>query len=374
EANLIKKYQPRFNVMWKDDKSYFYVTFANPPADGEQKIPYVFVTHQPSYLQSVRSDTLQVKKNNMLTYIGPFVEGAALKKTLRFLRRVFPYYTTKKHPKNKCTYCHLDLCPGPYLNLPEYKKNIKKLVLILKGKRSAVLTSLKKEMKQVSKKQNFEKAGKLRDKIYNLQQIMSHTHVINQEISHRKNHAIAYFLRQLGIKKEACRIECYDISNIQGKAATGSVVVFTNGAPDKNEYRKFKIRLPEKPNDIAMLKEILQRRFTHPEWKYPEAILIDGGKAQLNIAIKIKNEVKKESLTLSLRSYSQGQSFKNIKNIKIMAFAKGRQELFIEGREKPIPLKQLPQEVYNLIKWLDDEAHRFAITYHKKLRKKNLLM
>ena len=117
--------------------------------------------------------------------------------------------------------------------------------------------------------------------------------------------------------------------------------------------------MKNEPNDIAMLKEILQRRFAHPEWPYPDAILIDGGKGQLNATleiVKLNNSLKIENCKL-----------------KILAIAKGRQELYIEGRKNPIPLKQLPQEIYNLVKQLDDEAHRFAITYHKKLRKKNLL-
>jgi excinuclease ABC subunit C len=148
------------------------------------------------------------------------------------------------------------------------------------------------------------------------------------------------------------RVEAYDISNIQGKFATGSMVVFANGEPDKSQYKKFKIKMKNEPNDIAMLKEVLQRRFAHLEWKFPNIILIDGGKAQLNIAI---NSKPKNS------------------NIKIISIAKGRQELFVENKEKPIPLKELPQGIYNLIKNLDSEAHRFAITYHKKLRKQNLL-
>ena len=121
EANLIKKNQPKFNVVWRDDKNYFYV------AINSEKIPYVFITHQKNYQKT--------------EYIGPFVEGTALKKTLRFLRRAFPYYTTKKHPKTKCTYCHLGLCPGPNPDLTEYKRNIKKLILILKGKRNTVLNA-----------------------------------------------------------------------------------------------------------------------------------------------------------------------------------------------------------------------------------------
>lgn len=157
EANLIKKYQPRFNVVWRDDKNYFYVAFT------KSERPMVYITHQ---------------KTEEAEYVGPFVEGTALKKTLRFLRRVFPYYTTKKHPKNNCLYCHLGLCPGPNPDLKEYKKNIGKLILILKGKRNAVLNSLKKEMRQFSKESEFEKAGKIRDRIASLEQVMSHTKVI----------------------------------------------------------------------------------------------------------------------------------------------------------------------------------------------------
>ena len=160
EASLIKKHQPKFNVVWKDDKNYFYVAFAQ----NEQKVPYIFITHQ--------------KNQQRTNYVGPFVEGTALKKTLRFLRRVFPYYTAKRHPKNKCTYCHLGLCPGAEADLKEYRKNINKLILILKGKRNAVLNSLRKEMKMLSKENKFEEAAKIRDRIYNLQQVMAHTRVI----------------------------------------------------------------------------------------------------------------------------------------------------------------------------------------------------
>jgi len=344
EANLIKKYQPKFNVVWRDDKNYFYVAIAQ----NENKVPYVFITHQPEVRRGQTSPKTGLKILGGLTSIGPFIEGTALKKTLRFLRKVFPYYTTKKHSKNKCTYCHLDLCPGPNPDLAEYKKNIKKLILILKGKRNAVLNSLKKEMKSASKENKFEQAMKIRDRIFALQQVMSHTRVIESEKQKLVRSNLTNFHR----------IECYDVSNIQGKQATGSMVVFVDGKPAKNLYRKFKIKMKNEPNDIAMLKETLERRFAHSEWKYPEVILIDGGGAQLNVAINSKSEARNP---------------KQIQNIKIISIAKGKQELFIENKKNPIPLKSLPQEVYNLIKNLDDEAHRFAIAYHKKLRKKSLL-
>lgn len=372
EANLIKKHHPRFNVVWRDDKNYFYVSIA----ENKEKIPYVYITHQPKLISNTQHLTPH--------YIGPFVEGNSLKKTLKFLRKVFPYYTSARHPKNKCTWCHLELCPGPRLfearlassdseaaNLiAEYKKNVKKLILILRGKRKNVLNLLKKEMKSLSLESKFEEAGKIRDKIYALQKVMAHTRVIEplktEDNIWKKTEKTLQGL--LDIKSGIERIECYDVSNIQGKSATGSMVVFVNGKPDKSQYKKFKIKMKNEPNDIAMLKEILARRFNHTEWKYPEVMLIDGGIAQLNVAIKAKGK----------------------ENILIISIAKGRQELFIaasssgeaslapkKGREgakyKVIPLKNLPQEIYNLIKHLDDEAHRFAITYHKKLRKKALL-
>jgi excinuclease ABC subunit C len=367
EANLIKKYQPKFNVIWRDDKNYFYVAIAQ----NENKIPYVFITHQPHSRTVIPLEKgiqgLDPRFRGDDIFIGPFVEGTALKKTLRFLRRAFPYYTVKKHQKIKCTYCHLGLCPGPQPDLAEYRRNIKRLMLILQGKRGAVLRALRKEMKNLSGASKFEEAAKVRDTISNLQQVMSHTHVINSGkdsvrfLPLGKNPTIS-LAKIIGLEKPISKIECYDVSNIQGKFATGSMVVFVDGAPDKSQYKKFKIKMENKPNDIAMLKEIINRRLNHSEWKYPDAILIDGGKAQLNIAIKSK---------------LQNPNYKKNSNFKILSIAKGRQELFIERPkgypEKPIPLKSLPQEVYNLIKNLDDEAHRFAITYHKKLRKKSLL-
>lgn len=372
EANLIKKYQPKFNVAWRDDKNYFFIAVAQ----NKEKAPYIFITHRIHKSKFIHH-------KSKIYYIGPFVEGNTLKKTLKFLRKVFPYYISARHPKNKCAWCHLDLCPGPKLfenppspetleGLREYKKNIKKLILIFKGKSRKVLNSLKREMKASSNSQEFENAAKIRNQILALERIMAHARVIGGSelpiISDSKTTGgiIAGWAKTekilqkiIGFKKPIKRMECYDVSNIQGKSATGSMVVFMNDKPDKSQYKKFRIRIKQEPNDIAMLKEILIRRFNHPEWDLPEVVLIDGGKAQLNIAIKCKNQISKSKMKI-----------KNLKFIKIISIAKGRQELFIESRKSPIPLKKLPQEIYNLIKYLDDEAHRFAIAYHKKLRKR----
>ena len=320
EANLIKKHQPKFNVIWKDGKNYFYVAIT------KDKKPVVFITHQPKKVLSSKYQVLSIKRKNIpntkysipnTQYIGPFVEGNALKKTLKYLRKIFPFYTSVKHPKNACTWCHLGLCPGPNPDLASYKKNIQKLKLILEGKRRIVLNNLKREMQAYSKANKFEEAGKIRDRINALQQVMAHTKVIENT---KIENGIWYKTQQtlqgmLNLSKEITKIECYDISNIQGKYAVGSMVVFVNGAPNKSQYKKFSIRvtdasdaniqmhtndtntkkrpyelLESKPNDIAMLKQVLQRRLAHPEWGYPEIMLIDGGIAQLNVAINAKKK------------------------------------------------------------------------------------
>jgi len=323
EAKLIKKHQPKFNIVWRDDKNYFYI------AVTKEDYPRVFLTHQ-----------LKEKAE----YIGPFTEGVALKRTLTYLRRAFPYYTAKSHPKYGCLWCSLKLCPGPNPQKSEYQKNIKNLIGILKGKSKSVLEKLKKEMRKNSTSQNYEKASKIRDQIFSLQNIISHSRILEESgiIATRQSSKYGDWLQKT--------IEAYDVSNIQGKEATGSMVTFRNGKPDKNFYRRFKIKIAGKPNDVAMIKEILKRRLRHPEWPLPDLILIDGGKPQLNAA---KSVVKNK--------------------VKVMAIAKRKNELFLGDVRKPILLKTMPREIFNLILQLRDEAHRFAVSYHRKLRKRRLI-
>ena len=331
EAKLIKQCQPKYNVLWRDDKNYFYVEVA------KEDLPVISIVHQ---------------KNKKADYLGPFVEGSTLKRTLTYLRRVFPYYSAKSHPKGSCLWCHLKLCPGPDPLKSEYQKNIKNLVSVLKGNSRKVLNDLKREMNRASAVQEYEKAAKSRDKIMSLEKVISHARVFEPQIETGKGWADSQRTLQgiIKTKKQISRIEAYDVSNIQGKEATGSMVTFIEGKPDKNFYRKFKIRIEGKPNDTAMIEEMLSRRLKHPEWGRPDLILIDGGKPQLNA---VKSAVKSR--------------------IPAIAIAKKKNELFIEGRKKPILLKSLPREIFNLILQLRDEAHRFAISYHHTLRKRRLL-
>jgi excinuclease ABC subunit C len=356
EANLIKKYQPKYNVIWKDDKNYFFVGIT------KEDFPRIFITHQKKF--KVQSLKFKVE------YVGPFVDGKALKQTLKVLRKIFPYRSCYKIQNRPCLWYHLNRCPAPCLLKSKFIKeipldslkikeisqqNAKNLIKILKEGKNPVLKDLKKEMKILTKNRNFEEAAKIRDKIEALERIIENAKIFEVKAEFKEWPEIEEKLKGiLKTKKKISRIEAYDVSNIQGKMATGSMVTFIDGKADKNFYRHFKIKIEGKPNDIAMLKEILSRRFNHPEWPFPDLILIDGGKSQLNVAVKCKMQNPK------------------CKMIKVMALAKRKNELFIEGQKNPILLKNLPREIFNLILQLRDEAHRFAISYHKKLRKKKL--
>jgi len=394
EAHLIKKHQPRFNVIWRDDKNYFFVGMT------KEDFPRIFWTHQTK----LKPKTYNLEPN----YIGPFVDGKALKQTLKILRKIFPYRTCKTIPKGPCLWYQLNRCPAPCLlksklakQLPkaqtkiknECKENAKSLMKILQGKKKQVLRDLKKRMKEMAKIQNFERAAKIRDQIEALEKTLFQAKILQfTQIEYALPWRSPLFsvwkdrekkLRKiLKTKRKIERIEAYDVSNIHGKEATGSMVTFIKGEPDKNFYRRFKVHLTPyappirakpkikglgggveisgKPNDLAMLKEILERRFSRPEWGLPDLILVDGGRAQLKTAI----DCVRCHLAHILNQHKSAKSAL----ISVMALAKKKNELFIGGTKKPILLKDLPREIFNLILQMRDEAHRFAIKYHKKLR------
>lgn len=325
EAELIKKYQPPFNVREKDDKSFLYVEIT------KEKFPRVLLVRGKD-------------KKPGLKYYGPYTSSKSIREALRIIRKIFPFSI---HPPEKigkfkrpCFEYEIGLCPGTCIDIntnvimdvitkKEYKKNIRNVKLFFEGKKRQIIKNLKKEMNQAAKKQEFERAEKLKRQIFKLQHIYDIA-LINQP--------------ELKVKKNKLRIEGYDVSNISGTSAVGVMVVFSGGKPNKKEYRKFKIRTIKKADDVGMLKEVLRRRLKHDEWKLSDLILIDGGKGQINGA----KEVLKEF------------GFK----IPVVGIAKGKDRKkneFIGFTSKHIDDK--------LLIGVRDEAHRFAINYHKKLRK-----
>lgn len=363
ESQLIKQYEPKYNVMWKDGKGYFFVGIT---AD---ELPRIFLTHQPETeaknsqfsISNFQSNPKQKNSKHKTVSIGPFTDGKAIKRTLRSLRRVFPYYTAKKHGARSCQYCNLDLCPGSAPDTEKYKKDIKNLTAILQGKKPTVLKKLQKEMRQASEAQQYEKAKDLRDQIQDLEIIFAHARISRPEeekMPIQWEQTEKYLQNIFSTKKKISRAEAYDISNIQGAESTGSMPVFIDGQPAKQHYKKFKVRISGKPNDFAMLQEVLTRRLNHKEWGYPDLIIIDGGKGQLSSALKALSKAK-----------IQNTRYK----IHVAAIAKKNNELFLPGKSEPLLLKDMPSRVSNFILHIRDEAHRFAINYHRKLRKVDLL-
>lgn len=371
EANLIKKYQPQFNVLWKDDKNYFFV------AVTREDFPCLFITHQ----KKLPTTSYQLPTK----FVGPFVDGKALKQTLRVLRRIFPFRSCKRIPKKACLWYQLKRCPAPCLlnlirdsdnkQIPQSKQiskggmgdlafqipqlrikkecqeNAKNLLRFLKGKKTEVLKKMEREMRRASKEKDFERAALLRDKILSFEKVLAHARVLKMERKDEWLEIEKALKKILRTRKEIKRVEAFDVSNIQGQQATGSMVTFIKGLPDKNFYRRFKIKITGKPDDTAQLKECLSRRFKHLEWGRPDLILIDGGKAQLNVAKKAVKGLK----------------------IRVISLAKGKKNVFIDNKKEPLPLKEVPDSLKFFILRLDDEAHRFAIQYHRKLRKKELI-
>lgn len=361
EAELIKKHLPKYNVLMRDDKNYSFVGITRG------KFQRIFVTHQPHGKQKAKCDT-------RIDYIGPFTHAGALKATLRLLRKIFPYCTCKNPHKRPCLNAHIGRCPGFCCDKDkgeesnsawqkEYAMNVKNIIAILSGKKKKLFSELKRQMKIASKNQEYEKAALIRDQEASLKDVFLHRRVLEQSAHSidaiQWNAVEKNITSLLGVKKIS-RAEGYDISNIQGAAATGSMVVFVDGKPAKAEYRKFRIKTVRGISDVDMHKEVMRRRLAHPEWQYPDLIVIDGGIPQLNAAKAIR-DFKIQSPIQS------GTKFK----IPITALAKREEELYIEGRQKPIRLDTLPPPTKFFFQRVRDESHRFAKKYHHKLREIN---
>ncbi len=460
ENTLIKKHQPKYNVMLRDDKNYAYIKI-----DYETEIPQIYSVRNPD------------SKN--ARYFGPYSSAQKIRETLSLLRKVFPYCANKKVSTRPCFYYYLHRCPGVCvgkISLEQYQETMHKISLFLSGHISEVKKEIQVQMLKSSKKKQFEKAAELRNQWQALQIIEERQKMIfpqkvswdfvsvfqtfdracinvfvirGGKLNDRKNfilentanknleeifsaflesyysqntdlpreifvqempreisalkkimalnsgrnvklvkpklgkkngmiklgveNAKEYFesfitsqaselsrttlaldelKKILSLSQTPLRIECFDISNIQGTNSVASMVVFEDGKEKKSEYRKFKIKNDGKPNDFAMMQEALNRRFKNSaetKWRLPNLLVIDGGKGQLGVAVSV------------LSKYDL--------KIPVIALAKREEEIFVPGKSEPILLSK-SNYALQLLQRLRDEAHRFAITFHKKLRSK----
>ena len=348
EARYIKAYRPRYNVVFRDDKSYLYVCIT-----AEKEYPRIFITHQPE-----RDKKLTLLQRG-LKVIGPFTDGTALKETLRHLRRIYPYCATRPSQK-PCFDYHLGKCPGACAYpaaRAQTKKNIQMIARILSGKRQQIIKKLEKDMKNAALEERFQDADDIKHKIISLRTIFAHRQALERFALRTESDSAEWETIQASLQKFLAtsrlirRVEGYDISNIGGKHAVGSMVVFENGAPSKNEYRKFKIKYSgSEPNDPKMMQEIFSRRLTHKEWQKPDLIIIDGGKGQLSAARAVLPA-----------------------NQLMLAIAKREEEIYTPSSMLPTPSSRLGNECALFIQRVRDEAHRFAVSYHRKVRSKGFI-
>ena len=329
EAKYIKKHQPSANSFGKDDKSYNYVVIT------KEDFPRVLL---------VRGKDLATQyPNAQRKYLfGPFPHGGQLKEALKIIRKIFPFFDTRKpitdiknkHDKGKIIFNQqIGLYPHADNEFAkkEYARTINHLRLFFEGKKKALLAQLDKEMQCHAVRQEFEQAAVVKRQIFALQHI--------QDVSLLKAETQEYGGRTI-------RIEAYDIAHLSGKAMTGVMTVVENGQVEKNQYRKFKIRTVNQANDTAALKEVIERRLGHDEWLMPNLIVVDGGKAQINAAEKVLKESGVRIPVVSVVKDERHRPRELLGN-----------KTYRDKYERDIVLANA-------------EAHLFAIKYHDTLRRK----
>jgi len=324
EANLIKKYKPRYNTKEKDDKSFNYVVVT------KEAYPRVMLMRGKELFSPCKKTDHEIKY-----LFGPFPRGSILKGALKIIRKILPFRDTCLPKRGApCFNRQINLCPGVCtgeISQKEYAKQIQNIKLLFEGKKKNVINRLTKEMSLAAKELRFENAQELKRKIFSLKHI--------QDVALIKNDALK--------APSGYRIEGYDIAHISGKEAVGSMVVVSDGELDTDEYRKFKIKSFDGVNDTRALKEILARRLEHSQWQLPRLIVVDGGKAQKNAAEKILNEA---GIAVPVVSVVKDERHR----------PKG-----ILGR------KDIASKYEKEILLANTEAHRFAVKYHRQRRKKS---
>jgi len=474
EANLIKRYRPRFNVRLKDDKSY----------------PYIKVTLADDFPRVERTRKLV---NDGSRYFGPYASASSVDESMNLVRRLFPFRTCtieirdgERALQRPCLLYHIKRCQGPCIQAisrDAYRSDIEQVQLFLEGRQETLVKALERDMSAAAERTDYERAGTLRDKIRAIERTMesqkmaafARTELDLVGLARQDNQAaiqlfvirdgkligrdvflldavreapddevLTSFLEQyyaragsiprevyvpsptlddgvleaflaerrggpvhlrvprrgekrallalatrnagetlareqarwladhgktlaaleelaaaLGLAGPPLRIECYDISNFQGSESVGSMVVFEDGKPRSGEYRRFRIKTVTGANDFASHQEVLHRRFRsvrtgeegseeERRWAMPDLVIVDGGKGQVSAARETLDALGLHDLPLA-------------------GLAKEREELFLPDRAEPIVLPPTSPALY-LVQRLRDEAHRFAITYHRSLR------
>lgn len=361
EAKLIRANLPKYNVISRDDKSPLYViiTLSEP---------------LPRLLLVRRGEVPPFERNRKNAVYGPFQSGFALRSILKQLRSIVPYCTEKQRRGKPCFYTHLGLCspcPSEIVGMTgdektnasrAYRKNMLRLNALFQGKTAWLAGVYESEMRSFSRAMKFEDAQRIKHRLEYLYALASYKydpqvfvergadHIYEQELEDLKQSLQVVYPSLESLS----RIECFDMSNLFGGNAVGSMVVLTDGRIDPSQYRKFRIRTVSRISDVAMMREVLTRRLKHMEWPLPDLLVLDGGKPQVSAATDVL-----VSLGITL---------------PYLGLAKREEELIIPRPEGFKTLRlPLSGKAIKVVQRIRDEAHRFALSYHRKLRSKQFL-
>ena len=332
ESNLIKQHRPRFNISLKDDKSFPYIKVTR------EEFPRIFIGRRKRGQEDI-------------DYFGPYTSAKLLRQAVKILRKSFPFCTCRRPPRRVCLNYHLGLCAGPYqkkISKKGYARIIRNFGDFLTKKDTDLIEELSVKMRDSVKQEKFEEAGSVRDQLEALSLLIS-----LKKIDARKILTFDSDFYRLGLKTEPLRIEAFDISDIAGRQAVGSMVSFYKGRPDKDNYRRFRIRTVAGADDYAMIREVVRRRYERllsESKKMPDLVVIDGGAGHLEAA---------RTVLRALGLY-----------IPIIAIAKSEELIYTVKDKMPVRLEG-GSKVLRLIQHVRDEAHRFALKYHRLLRKKD---
>lgn len=361
EANQIKARRPKYNILMRDDKSFLYLAITNEDFPR----PMLLRGHELERIgvDPFRPTLTKSAAKKFLRVFGPYTSSASLKKALDLVRKAIPWsdcqppaVTGRTRP---CFNAHLGKCPGVCtgaISKKDYRAIIRQLVLFFDGKKKRLLRSMEKHMKKAADELRFEDAVAIRRHIFALQHIQDIALISREDVdlpysmTPSLNHSITL----------SGRIEAYDISNISGTSAVGSMVVCEDGKPAKDKYRKFKIRTVKGSNDVAMLAEVMRRRMararTSPNaWPLPELMVIDGGEGQVRRVQEVMDEM---GFAVPIVGIAKGFDRKQDR----LVFDRGNMEL-----------QRVAKRGKELFQCARDEAHRFAVQYHRTLRSKQSL-
>jgi len=405
ESEMVKRYQPKWNVLLRDDKSSSYVRI-----DMKSAIPYVSITRNPL--------------DDQAEYYGPYYGKHIISTALRILRPIFPFYS-KPYNGKKTLDTDLGLTPGIEINQGtpgEYKQNLRRLISYLKGNRQKLIRTIEKDMRSAANKGNYEQAAKLRNQFFGLRGLATKIVFSDREfLDISKDQALHDLQKLLKLPNPPRRIDGFDISHQSGTSVVASQVTFINGVADRTKYRKFKLR-NQANDDFTNMREIITRRLNHlKDWGTPDLILIDGGRPQLHAVADILNPtgipyigLAKELEAIIIPGNSPIECFKEplpsvTTEVEIIIPDKFEQRSISPVKKSDLPslenLSELSESfskldakktflhtrantgcenyqelllphnshIIKLLQRIRDESHRFAIQYHTLLKRKTMI-